>query len=135
MRALVQRVTRASVSVEGETVASIGAGLLVLLGVTHEDEVTTADRLAAKVVALRIFEDSTGRMSEALGERQVLCVSQFTLYADTKRGNRPSFAGAAAADHAWRCMSVSALIRVASVGSLAPTWRSSWSTTGPSLCC
>jgi D-aminoacyl-tRNA deacylase len=100
MRALVQRVTRAAVSVEGELIASIDAGLLVLLGVTHEDGVTEADRLAEKVLALRVFEDSTGRMSEALDERQILCVSQFTLYADTRRGNRPSFASAAKAEHA-----------------------------------
>jgi D-tyrosyl-tRNA(Tyr) deacylase len=100
MRALVQRVTRAAVSVEGEVVASIGAGLLVLLGVAREDDASTADRLAAKVLALRVFEDSAGRMSESLCDRQVLCVSQFTLYADTRRGNRPSFAGAAPAEHA-----------------------------------
>jgi D-tyrosyl-tRNA(Tyr) deacylase len=100
MRALVQRVTRAAVSVEGELIASIGAGLLVLLGVTHEDDLATADRLAEKVLALRVFEDSTGRISEALGEREVLCVSQFTLYADTRRGNRPSFTAAAPAERA-----------------------------------
>jgi D-tyrosyl-tRNA(Tyr) deacylase len=97
MRAVVQRVTRASVAVAGETVAEIGPGMLVLLGVGHTDSDETADRLAAKLLALRIFADAQGRMNDALGEREVLCVSQFTLYADTSRGNRPSFVEAAAA--------------------------------------
>ncbi len=96
MRALVQRVSRAAVSVDGEPVAAIGAGLLVLLGVGHEDTEAEADRLADKVVALRVFADAGGRMNEPLGEREVLCVSQFTLYADTRRGNRPSYTAAAA---------------------------------------
>jgi D-tyrosyl-tRNA(Tyr) deacylase len=91
----VQRVTRASVTVDGETVAAISAGLLVLLGVTHDDDRGCAERLAAKVRALRIFPDAHGRMNEPLGEREVCCVSQFTLYADTRRGSRPSFAAAA----------------------------------------
>lgn len=96
MRALVQRVARASVSVEGREVSSIGPGLLVLLGVAHGDTPDVAERLAAKVLALRIFADAEGRMNEPLGERELLCVSQFTLYADTARGNRPSFVSAAA---------------------------------------
>jgi D-tyrosyl-tRNA(Tyr) deacylase len=95
LRALVQRVTRASVSVDGERIAGIGPGLLVLLGVRGGDGETEADRLADKVRALRVFEDSEGRMNEPLGEREVLCVSQFTLYADTRKGNRPSFVDAA----------------------------------------
>jgi D-tyrosyl-tRNA(Tyr) deacylase len=95
MRALVQRVSRASVSVDGVEVAAIGAGLLVLLGVGEGDAKGDADRLADKLQALRIFEDADGRMNEALGDREVLCVSQFTLYADTRKGNRPSFSGAA----------------------------------------
>jgi D-tyrosyl-tRNA(Tyr) deacylase len=95
MRALVQRVTRASVSVGGETVAAIGPGLLVLLGVTATDLAADADRLADKVRALRVFDDAAGRMNEPLGEREVLCVSQFTLYGDARRGNRPSYSGAA----------------------------------------
>ena len=94
MRALVQRVSRASVSVDGVEVAAIGAGLLVLLGVGEGDAEEDADRLADKLLALRIFEDADGRMNEALGDREVLCVSQFTLYADTRKGNRPSFSGA-----------------------------------------
>lgn len=100
MRALVQRVTRAAVSVDGDEVASIGPGLLVLLGITHDDDSTTAERLAAKVRALRIFADAAGRMNEPLGAREILCVSQFTLYGDVRKGNRPSFAVAAVPAHA-----------------------------------
>jgi D-tyrosyl-tRNA(Tyr) deacylase len=100
MRALVQRVTSASVRVEGEEVSSIGPGLLVLLGVSREDDAAASDQLAAKVRALRVFPDEDGRMNEPLGDRDVLCVSQFTLYADTARGNRPSFIAAAPAEQA-----------------------------------
>lgn len=96
MRALVQRVSSAAVSVDGRPVAEIGAGLLVLLGVAPGDEESGARKLAAKVRALRVFADADGHMNEALGDREILCVSQFTLYADTRRGNRPSFTGAAA---------------------------------------
>jgi D-tyrosyl-tRNA(Tyr) deacylase len=95
MRALIQRVSRAAVSVEGEQISTIGSGLLVLLGVAPQDSQEHADRLAAKVLALRIFPDEQGRMNEPLGERQILCVSQFTLYGDARKGNRPSFTGAA----------------------------------------
>jgi D-tyrosyl-tRNA(Tyr) deacylase len=95
VKALVQRVSRASVKVEGETVAAIGQGLLVLLGVAREDTATDAEWLAGKVRALRIFPDSEGRMNEPLGGREVLCVSQFTLYGDARRGNRPSYIQAA----------------------------------------
>ncbi len=95
MKALVQRVARASVTVEGERVAEIGPGLLVLLGVAHDDRPEHADRLAEKVRALRIFEDAEGRMNEPLGEREILCVSQFTLYGDARKGNRPAFVAAA----------------------------------------
>jgi len=100
MRALVQRVSQASVSVEDELVAAIGPGLLVLLGVTHEDREPDAARLADKVRALRVFDDNDGRMNEPLGDRDVLCVSQFTLYGDARRGNRPSYVAAAPAAHA-----------------------------------
>ena len=98
MRALVQRVRRASVAVDGRDVAAIGPGLLVLLGVARGDVEAQADRLADKVAALRVFDDAAGRMSEALGDRETLCISQFTLYADTRRGNRPSFTEAAPAE-------------------------------------
>jgi D-aminoacyl-tRNA deacylase len=100
VRALVQRVTRASVSIEGEEVAAIGPGLLVLLGITHDDDEEVADRLADKVRALRVFDDRDGRMNEPLGDREVLCVSQFTLYGDARKGNRPSFVAAARAAQA-----------------------------------
>jgi D-tyrosyl-tRNA(Tyr) deacylase len=95
MRALVQRVSRAAVRVDGELVSAIGPGLLVLLGVADGDTVAVADRLAEKVRALRVFPDAGGQMNEPLGERELLCVSQFTLYGDTRRGNRPSFVAAA----------------------------------------
>ena len=100
MRALVQRVARAAVGVEGATVASIGPGLVVLLGVTHTDEERTADRLADKVRALRVFPDADGRMNEPLGDREALVVSQFTLYGDARRGNRPSYVAAAPPERA-----------------------------------
>ncbi len=100
MRALAQRVSRASVSVGGERIAAIGPGLLVLLGVTHDDGPEQADRLADKVRALRVFTDAEGRMNEPLGDREVLCVSQFTLYGDTRKGNRPSFVEAAPPEQA-----------------------------------
>jgi len=100
MRALVQRVSRAEVRVGGEQVAAIGPGLLVLLGVGADDGDEQADRLADKVRALRIFADAEGRMNEPLGEREVLCVSQFTLYADARKGNRPSYVAAAAPERA-----------------------------------
>ena len=95
MRALVQRVSQAAVDVEGERVSQIGPGLLVLLGVSVDDGSEQADRLADKVRALRVFDDAEGRLNEPLGDREVLCVSQFTLYGDTRRGNRPSYARAA----------------------------------------
>jgi D-tyrosyl-tRNA(Tyr) deacylase len=101
VRALVQRVQRAAVTVEGEVVGEIGPGLLVLLGITHEDGPAEADRIAGKVRALRIFPDAEGRMNEPLGDgREVLCISQFTLYGDVRRGNRPSYVAAAPPEHA-----------------------------------
>lgn len=90
-----QRVSRASVSVDGEVISAIGPGLLVLLGVGEGDGEREADWIADKVRSLRVFADAEGRMNEALGEREVLCVSQFTLYGDTRRGARPSFVAAA----------------------------------------
>jgi D-tyrosyl-tRNA(Tyr) deacylase len=111
VRALVQRVTRAAVRVGESEVASIGPGLLVLLGVTHADGEAQADRLADKVRALRVFADAersgderaargSGRMTDPLGEREVLCVSQFTLYGDARKGNRPTYVAAARPEHA-----------------------------------
>jgi D-aminoacyl-tRNA deacylase len=95
MRALVQRVSQAAVDVEGERIAQIGSGMLVLLGVGVGDGEEEADRLAEKVRNLRIFDDFDGRMNDPLGDREVLCVSQFTLYGDARRGNRPSYIEAA----------------------------------------
>jgi D-aminoacyl-tRNA deacylase len=100
MRALVQRVTRAAVRVDDRLVAEIGPGLLVLLGIARDDDGATAERLAEKVRALRLFADADGHMNEALGEREILCVSQFTLYGDARRGNRPSFIAAAPSQQA-----------------------------------
>ena len=101
MRALLQRVSRAEVRVAGEPVGAIGRGLLVLLGVAPGAR-AAADALARRVVELRIHEDRDGRTNLALGEigGAVLVVSQFTLYADTRRGRRPGFSGAAPPDHA-----------------------------------
>jgi D-tyrosyl-tRNA(Tyr) deacylase len=100
MRALVQRVSSAEVVVDGATTGAIGAGLLVLLGITHSDDGQVCDKLADKVRALRVFPDAHGRMNEPLGEREVLVVSQFTLYGDTRKGNRPSYVAAAPPEHA-----------------------------------
>ncbi|HEV3130253.1 MAG TPA: D-aminoacyl-tRNA deacylase [Solirubrobacteraceae bacterium] len=95
MRALVQRVSRASVSVDGEVVSAIGPGLLVLLAVSRDDTEPDAEWLADKIRVLRVFPDAEGRMNEPLGDRELLCVSQFTLYGDARRGNRPSYTRAA----------------------------------------
>jgi D-tyrosyl-tRNA(Tyr) deacylase len=102
MRALVQRVSHASVTVDGERVAQIGAGMLVLLGVKRGDTEEDADRLARKLRALRIFEDDDGRMNRSVEEArgEILCVSQFTLYGDVRKGARPSFVDAAPPDEA-----------------------------------
>ncbi|MFR5000772.1 MAG: D-aminoacyl-tRNA deacylase [Slackia sp.] len=102
MRALIQRVSRAHVDIEGETVGSINAGYAILLGVGHEDTEQEADRLWSKIAKMRIFEDENGKTNVNLADAHgdVLIVSQFTLYADCKRGNRPSFTGAAAPDRA-----------------------------------
>lgn len=98
MRALVQRVSEASVVIDGDTVGSIGPGLLILLGVHQDDDVAVMDWVARKCASLRIFPDEEGRMNRAIGEMggEILVVSQFTLYGDTSRGNRPSFTASAA---------------------------------------
>ena len=100
MRAVVQRVSEASVAVGGEVVGRIGPGLLVLLGVHRDDGEAQADRIAEKLLALRVFEDEDGRMNRSVADAdgEILCVSQFTLYGDTRKGTRPSFAEAAPAD-------------------------------------
>lgn len=98
MRALVQRVASASVDVDGAEVARIGSGMLVLLGVARGDGAAEADRVARKLLALRIFDDDDGVPNLPLGAREILCVSQFTLLGDVRRGNRPSFTTAAPPD-------------------------------------
>ncbi|MCC5953245.1 MAG: D-tyrosyl-tRNA(Tyr) deacylase [Acidimicrobiia bacterium] len=102
MRALVQRVTEASVVVDGETVGAIGPGLCVLVGVTHTDDETVARSLAAKVWGLRIMADDADAMNVAVADAggEVLVVSQFTLYGDTRRGRRPSWGAAARPEQA-----------------------------------
>ena len=102
MRALVQRVAEATVTVDGERVASIGPGMLVLLGIHRDDGRDQADKLVRKLLALRIFEDDGGRMNRSVAdaEGEILCVSQFTLLGDARKGNRPSFVDAAPPDAA-----------------------------------
>jgi D-aminoacyl-tRNA deacylase len=97
VRALVQRVSRAAVEVDGEEVASIGPGLLVLLGVRTGDTAEQADRLAGNLERLRVFEDADGKLNLSVRDvgGELLCVSQFTLYGDARKGNRPSFVDAA----------------------------------------
>lgn len=102
MKALVQRVDRAQVSVDGEIVGSVGPGLCVLIGVTHDDTSAHAEKMASKLTKLRIFDDEEGRMNRSVADigGDVLVVSQFTLYGDTAKGNRPSYIDAARPEQA-----------------------------------
>jgi D-tyrosyl-tRNA(Tyr) deacylase len=102
VRALVQRVTRASVTVDGSLVGEIGAGLCVLVGVTHSDDAVVAAKLSSKVANLRVFDDDAGVMNRSLLETRgsALVISQFTLYGDTVRGRRPSWVAAARPEQA-----------------------------------
>lgn len=102
MRAVIQRVSHASVTIDGEVAGAIGAGYLILLGVGHADTCDEADKLWEKIHALRINEDADGKTNLALADigGEVLVVSQFTLYANCRRGRRPSFTDAAAPEHA-----------------------------------
>jgi len=102
MRAVVQRVSTASVTVEGRVVGEIGPGLVVLLGVAAGDAASDADYLAEKIAGLRIFEDADGKMNRSVADvgGAVLAISQFTLYGDVRRGKRPSFDDAARPEHA-----------------------------------
>jgi D-aminoacyl-tRNA deacylase len=102
MRAVVQRVSRARVTVDGEEVGAIGAGLCVLVGVTHDDDADRARRMATKVWTLRVLDDADGVMNVAAADAgaEVLVVSQFTLYGDTTKGRRPTWSAAARPEHA-----------------------------------
>ncbi|MGH7692262.1 MAG: D-aminoacyl-tRNA deacylase [Candidatus Dormibacteria bacterium] len=102
MRGVVQRVARARVTVEGELVGEIGSGVLIYLGVAPADDAAVATRLAERLVRLRIFADAAGRMNRSLLETggEALLVSQFTLFADSRRGHRPAFTSAARPEHA-----------------------------------
>lgn len=107
MRAVIQRVSEASVTVEGKLVGKIGKGVLVLLGVSQQDTEKDVTYLVDKILNLRIFEDETGKMNLSLLEvgGQMLVVSQFTLYGDVRRGKRPSFTEAASPEKAKNFMS------------------------------
>ncbi len=125
MRALLQRVSRAEVRVGDEVAGRIGSGLLVLVGVAPEDGEVTALELARKVVELRIFSDGVGRTNRSLPEvdGEALVVSQFTLFADTRRGRRPGFTGAARPEHAERLYLEFARAVEALLGRPVPTGR------------
>ena len=104
MRAVLQRVTRASVTVDGEVLGKIGKGFMILLGVENSDTEEITDKMADKICKLRIFEDENGKTNLSLADvgGELLVISQFTLYADCKKGNRPSFTDAGAPDKANR---------------------------------
>ena len=119
MRAVIQRVSSAQVDIDGETAGSIGHGLLILLGVGHGDGEEQAERLWSKIARLRIFEDADGKTNLSLADvgGEVLVVSQFTLYASCKKGNRPSFTAAAAPAATWPAWKQAASAR---------TWTCPW---------
>ncbi len=102
MRAVIQRVRSGSVAVEGQTIAAIGSGLVILLGIGPEDREETASAMARKIALMRIFEDDEGKMNRSILDTggEAIVVSQFTLYADTRKGNRPSFIASAPPEQA-----------------------------------
>lgn len=104
MRAVIQRIQSASVSVDQKKISAIGPGLLVFLGITHTDELSDADYLVDKIANLRVFEDSTGKMNRSVADisGEIMVVSQFTLYGDCRKGRRPSFSAAAGPEKAER---------------------------------
>src|SRR5215813_15308363 len=124
MRAVVQRVSRCKVTVDGKVVGEIGAGLLVLLGVSKEDTEAAADYSAEKIIGLRIFEDDAGKMNVSVLDKggEVLAVSQFTLYGDVRRGKRPSFDAAARPESA-RLLYESFVERIRAAGVRCETGR------------
>ena len=123
MRALVQRVSQASVSVDGAITGTIGAGLLALVGVTHDDTAEDRDWLVRKIVQLRVFEDDGGVMNRSVAETggSILAVSQFTLYASTRKGNRPSYTDAARPDVAQPAFDAFVASLAAALGKPVPT--------------
>lgn len=133
MKAVVQRVERAAVRVAGEPepTGAIGAGMLVLLGVAKGDDEATARRMAEKLRGLRIFPGDDGRMSEPAGERGILVVSNFTLCADTRKGTRPSFTGAAPPQEAERLYLLVAELLGAPTGSFGADMRIELVADGP----
>lgn len=124
MRAVVQRVARASVTVDGETIGEIGEGLCVLVGVTHEDTQAEAARLAEKLWKLRIFTDEGGKMNRSVADvgGQVLIISQFTLYGDARKGNRPSYLAAARPEQAEPIIDV-VVSKLQELGAIVGTGR------------
>jgi D-tyrosyl-tRNA(Tyr) deacylase len=104
MRAIIQRVTKGSVTVDNKVVGRVGKGFVVFLGICHDDTEEDAKYISKKITNMRIFEDEQGKMNLSLSQVNggVLAISQFTLYGDTKKGNRPSFVGAAPPEHANR---------------------------------
>jgi len=141
MRALVQRVTRAAVRVDGETVGEIGLGLCVLVGVTHDDTPSDAESSRRRCTVLRVFADADGAMNRSLAETggAALVISQFTLYGDTRKGRRPSWVAAARPEQAEPLVdgftaALRGLELPSKPGFSGRIWRSSSSTTAPSLC-
>ena len=124
MRAVVQRVSRAKVTVKGEITGEIGKGMLVLLGVSTKDDWKDADYLVDKIIKLRIFDDANGKMNLSLADidGEMLVVSQFTLYGDTRRGRRPSFIDAAPGDDALRWYKYFVAKAQETVGKVATGW-------------
>ena len=124
MRAVVQRVLRAKVTVAGEIVGEIGPGLCVLVGVTHDDTPAHADKLADKLWNLRVMDDEAGVMNRSVSEttREILIVSQFTLYGDTAKGRRPSWIAAARPEHAEPLVDA-VVARLSALGATVATGR------------
>jgi D-tyrosyl-tRNA(Tyr) deacylase len=124
MRAVVQRVTSASVTVDGEVLGEIGPGLCVLVGVTHDDDAATAAKLAEKVWHLRILDDDDGVMNRSAADAvaPLLVISQFTLYGDTAKGRRPSWLAAARPEHAEPLVAA-VVARLETLGAVVATGR------------
>ena len=134
MKVVLQRVQKASVAVEGQVIGRIAQGFLLLVGISHADEEKTADKMMDKICRLRIFEDDQGKTNCSLADvgGQVLVISQFTLYADCRKGNRPGFTGAGAPDKAkalYEYMDLRRAFLWWSRAVSAPRWKWIWSMT------